>query len=206
MRKIIILTILLLSIFGFWENCSAIELIIPDYPALGANNEALQDADSFGGVVKYIYLFALGISGLVALLFMMIGGIMYITSAGNPGKMNDAKDRIVSALLGIVLLLSSVLILRTINPNLVEFGGPNLDIIDPGPGGGGGSGGIGWACYFCHPPAGYSDPQLWCNYNNEYTVFRFCTVGISKTVAETNCSALRDVNHPYWILVMRTCP
>jgi hypothetical protein len=52
---------------------------------------------------------------------MMIGAIMYVASAGNPSRMGDAKDRIMSAILGIIILLASFLILRTISPDLVNF-------------------------------------------------------------------------------------
>ena len=67
-------------------------------------------------------MFALGIVGVVALLSMLIGAAKYVLSAGNASKAADAKDQIYSAILGIILLLASVMILRTINPDLVNIG------------------------------------------------------------------------------------
>lgn len=49
-----------------------------------------------------------------------------MTSVGNPAKMQDAKEQIFSAFLGIVILLFSYLILATINPQLVMFRIPTL--------------------------------------------------------------------------------
>ena len=73
-------------------------------------------------MIKYIYLFAVGICGAIALAAILLGAIKYIGAAGNSSKMADAKEQIVSAILGVVILLSSYLILYTINPDLVKIG------------------------------------------------------------------------------------
>ncbi|GAI38764.1 unnamed protein product, partial [marine sediment metagenome] len=50
------------------------------------------------------------------------GGFLYLISAGAPVKMIAAKDQITGGILGLVILLSSYLILTTINPQLAIFG------------------------------------------------------------------------------------
>ncbi|MBU1132636.1 hypothetical protein KKC32_05340 [Patescibacteria group bacterium] len=53
----------------------------------------------------------LGISGSLALLFFVIGGIMYIASGGNPGKIQKATDILAKATLGLgIILLAGVAI------------------------------------------------------------------------------------------------
>jgi len=89
------------------------------YPEIGG--ETIGETSSIPGLIRYIYLFALGIVGFTALLSIVIGAFQYTTSAGNPTAIKNAKDRIISAILGIILLLSAVLILNTINPDLVKF-------------------------------------------------------------------------------------
>ncbi|MBI4426334.1 MAG: lytic transglycosylase domain-containing protein [Candidatus Kerfeldbacteria bacterium] len=54
---------------------------------------------------------------------MMWGGYHYIVSAGNPQKMNQGKEIISGAIIGLVLALTSFLLLQTINPALVNFRG-----------------------------------------------------------------------------------
>lgn len=76
--------------------------------------------------IKYLYVFALGIVGLTAFGAMVYGGIVYMSSAGNPSLQTEAKDRITNALLGLGLLLISWLILNTINPDLVNLTAPKL--------------------------------------------------------------------------------
>jgi len=79
-----------------------------------------------GNLVKQIYLIALGIVGALALGMIIFGGLQYSMSAGDPSRQRDARDRITQALWGVVLLLSAYLILKTINPELVNIKEPEL--------------------------------------------------------------------------------
>jgi len=79
--------------------------------------------------VKYIFSFGIIIFGLIVFGALIWGGVLYLTSAGQPTKLREAKDRIFSAFLGLVILLSSYLILTTINPQLVIFHPPLLELI-----------------------------------------------------------------------------
>jgi hypothetical protein len=76
--------------------------------------------------VKYVFNFSIGVFGLVAFSALLWGGFLYLTSAGRPDKLKDARDRIISAFLGLVILLSSYIILTSINPQLVIFSLPYL--------------------------------------------------------------------------------
>ncbi|MBU1083189.1 hypothetical protein KKE14_02005 [Patescibacteria group bacterium] len=49
--------------------------------------------------------------GALALLMVVIGGIMYATSAGNPKQISAAKDIIVSAVSGVALYILSAVLL-----------------------------------------------------------------------------------------------
>lgn len=59
-----------------------------------------------------VVLIALGIldillrvSGMVAVAFVIYGGIQYITSDGSPDKTKDAQQTIINALIGLVIAL-----------------------------------------------------------------------------------------------------
>lgn len=71
--------------------------------------------------IKYIFNFSIAIGGLIAFGFLVYGGLRFLTSAGDPSKMSDAKDQIFSALLGLIVLLGSWIILTTINPELIRI-------------------------------------------------------------------------------------
>lgn len=67
-----------------------------------------------------IYKYALVIASILATMMIMIGGIMYMSSAGVAERISTAKNIILGAIGGIILLLGSYFILATINPNLIS--------------------------------------------------------------------------------------
>lgn len=77
--------------------------------------------DNFVDYVLAVYKFGIWGIGLAAMLMIMIGGYMYITSAGNASAMGKAKKVITDAIVGIVLAMASWLLLFTINPALVSI-------------------------------------------------------------------------------------
>jgi len=101
--------------------------------------------------IKTIYLFAMGIAGVLAMALIVVGGFQWLTATGNTGTISQAKARINNALLGLVVLLSAYLLLNTINPALVNLKEPVLLFLDWteefGNAGGGGPGGGGRPAY-----------------------------------------------------------
>lgn len=78
-----------------------------------------------GYYVGQIFKFGLIAIGLVAFGAIVFGAIQYTISAGNDSQIKDAKDRILHGIYGLVLLLLSVLILQTINPNITSLKEPS---------------------------------------------------------------------------------
>jgi len=76
--------------------------------------------------ISAIYNFALTIIGIVCFGALLYGGFRYLTSAGKPTAMADAKDQIFSAILGMIILFSAYLILKTINPELIMLSQPGV--------------------------------------------------------------------------------
>ncbi len=97
-----------------------LETALPSISGQPSPNQGLPE------YINYLFIFGLGLVAILALTQMMIGGLTYILAAGNVAKTEDAKDTIQQALLGMGLLLASYLLLRTINPDLVNLRAPNL--------------------------------------------------------------------------------
>ena len=57
---------------------------------------------------------------IIAIVMLTASGLQYIT-AGSGGGKGEAKNRAMAALLGLLIALSAYLILRTINPDLVNI-------------------------------------------------------------------------------------
>ncbi len=74
-----------------------------------------------GSYIAAFFFYFVGAVSILAVVMMMWGGFHYITSAGNAQRMRQGKEIIGNALIGLVLALTSVLLLRTVNPALVNF-------------------------------------------------------------------------------------
>jgi hypothetical protein len=76
---------------------------------------------TFPEYIMALYNFGLWTIGLCAMIMIMIGGYMYLTSAGNTSETGKAKGIITDAIAGLILALVSFLLLYIINPNLVQL-------------------------------------------------------------------------------------
>ncbi|MBU3934877.1 hypothetical protein KKC00_02880 [Patescibacteria group bacterium] len=100
------------------------------YPKIG--NEPVPTTLETGlpGYVKYVFTFSVALIGLVIFGVLIYNGILYLTSAGNPGKMTEARKGIFCGFLGGLILLSSHLIFNTINPQLMIMELPKIKLLE----------------------------------------------------------------------------
>ena len=72
-----------------------------------------------GGAPKMIssmLQWVIGIAGVASAIFVVYGGISYITSTGDPGKVKKAKDMILYALIGLAIVgLSEIIVIFVSN-------------------------------------------------------------------------------------------
>ena len=136
--KAIKLNFLIIALF-FFLSLPIVSSAMPpinlnlDYPDIGGFN--LNNDQDLNEVVAYIYYFVITISGLAVFAMLVWGGFTWMTSTGDPSKIADAKERIYSAFLGLLIILSSFIIMITINPDLVALHLPAMptncdDVID----------------------------------------------------------------------------
>lgn len=103
----------------FFSNTKlAYGLEIKDYPRIPFL-PIIEQGSELPVFISYFFGLGIYLVGTIAVISLVIGGIRLIASAGNPGAIGDAKERIIGAIIGLVLTLSSVIILQTINPVLV---------------------------------------------------------------------------------------
>lgn len=81
--------------------------------------------------INAIYNYFLAIAGILAAIALMIGGVIWLVSAGNASRVSEAKSWITGALTGLVILLTSYVLLHQINPELVGMRYIKLEAIDP---------------------------------------------------------------------------
>ena len=73
-----------------------------------------------GQLISQIFTWSLSILGIAVFVMFFYSGFMWLTAAGNTTKIGEAKTHMTNAVFGAILLLSSYLILYTINPDFVK--------------------------------------------------------------------------------------
>jgi len=79
------------------------------------------ESDLLSRYILGFYNYGLAIAGILATIVLMGGGVIWLVSAGDPGKISQAKELITGSISGIVILVVAWMILNTINPNLVNL-------------------------------------------------------------------------------------
>lgn len=65
-------------------------------------------------IIQNVTNWVLVIAGSVAVLFLIIGGVRYIISAGNPTQAEAAKKTIIYALIGVVIIALSLVLVNLV--------------------------------------------------------------------------------------------
>ncbi|MEJ0021718.1 MAG: pilin [Candidatus Doudnabacteria bacterium] len=80
----------------------------------------LPNNSNFTSIILQVINVALAVAGLIAVLFLIIGGFRYITSAGNEETAEQARKIITNAIIGIVVIILSFVIVRVISNALIN--------------------------------------------------------------------------------------
>jgi hypothetical protein len=75
----------------------------------------------------YFFSFAMIVGTIIAFAVLIYGGFRYVTSSGNPDAMSDAKKWILESILGLILLLSTWLIIGIINKEMLSPKIPSVE-------------------------------------------------------------------------------
>ncbi len=65
-------------------------------------------------LIGYIIRAALGLSGVVALIMIIYGGVLWLTSGGNTEKVQKGRDTLIWAVLGLVVIFSAYAIVNAV--------------------------------------------------------------------------------------------
>ncbi|MBQ6410223.1 hypothetical protein IJI18_03165 [Candidatus Saccharibacteria bacterium] len=127
--KIIIAIIaIILPIFGFsylstnsaHATDSACTYLSPDSPAYRANGCGGSSTTELSDVVIGIINGVVGALSLVAVIFIVVGGVNYMTSQGDPGKTKKAKDTILYAVIGLIIAVLAFAIVNFVIVNIIN--------------------------------------------------------------------------------------
>lgn len=88
--------------------------------AVGTNVTPVGDgSDTLWDNINVIINAIIGVLGLVCVVIMIIGGVQYMTSSGDAGKVKKAKDTILYGLIGLVICVLAFAIVNFVLANIL---------------------------------------------------------------------------------------
>ncbi len=141
-----------------------------------SNNPTLQNnaaGNDLFNCINKLYRFAIAAGSVVSIMFIVIAGYLYMNSAGNQESVDKAKSIFESSIVSMVILFGGYILLRAINPDLLQFQPVNPPSIAVTP----------WVGPSIVPPSPSGTPPTGstaCNQRFSITPSSGCTVG-------TNC-------------------
>ena len=101
---------------------NAIQLVPTWYKYLGEDTShgkcvpvfIVDRPDDYVRVLLAIFEIILRIGGIAAVVFVMYGGFLYLTSGGEPEKTRNGRSTIINALLGLAITTSATVIVNVL--------------------------------------------------------------------------------------------
>jgi hypothetical protein len=71
--------------------------------------------DSVYNIIENLMMWILSLVGIFAIIAFAISGVMYLTSAGNQGQIDNAKRYMVWSIVGVIVAIVGLVILRAVD-------------------------------------------------------------------------------------------
>lgn len=92
-------------------------------PGISQEIKAASGCGGGGGnlasVIQNILNVVIGLSGIIAVIFIVVGGISFITSSGDAGKIKKAKDTVLYAVIGLIVCALAFVIVNWVVGSLL---------------------------------------------------------------------------------------
>lgn len=103
------------STYAAGDPCASLPSDSPAYEAAGCKGSKDELPQVIVGILNAI----ITVSGIIAVIFVIIGGINYMTSAGDPGKIEKAKKTILYAVIGLAITVLAFAIVNFVISNIL---------------------------------------------------------------------------------------
>lgn len=80
-------------------------------------------SNTLEGYIQSIINAALVLAGVVAVVYLIIGGYQYVTSSGNAEAATTAKGTIMNAIIGLVVIFASYVLIDFVMTKVIKYGG-----------------------------------------------------------------------------------
>ena len=130
MKKIIFILICSAVLFGFFTSVTmaAFPTLVPAECASSSVAESKKcDLSKVEQLMVNLAQIILGVAGSVALLMLIIGGVMYLTSGGTQARVQKGTKIITSAIIGLIIIFAAGFVVRFLVGTLAGEGLPSAE-------------------------------------------------------------------------------
>lgn len=99
---------------------------IPELPFPGFSSSPA-DSSLLAHYIRALFVYFIWVVGILAVFMIIYAGVKWISAAGNPGRIKDARETLNNAVIGVIIALTSFLLLNIINPKLTQLNVPGLN-------------------------------------------------------------------------------
>jgi hypothetical protein len=119
-HKKVLLALIFVFLFVAIAGVHALEVQYPEVITITGEHVTINDDTTPTGYVVYIFYFLVALAGVIAFMVVVWGGFNLFMAGGESGKVSEAKNQILGAFIGLLVLFSIYIILGTINRNILE--------------------------------------------------------------------------------------
>ena len=83
-------------------------------------NESDKGSDNISNTITNVINAIVGVLGLVCVIVMIVGGVTYMTSGGDAGKVKKGKDTILYGLIGLVVCALAFVLVNFVIVNIIK--------------------------------------------------------------------------------------
>ncbi|MFA6404629.1 MAG: pilin [Candidatus Paceibacterota bacterium] len=107
-----------------WQNTGKTYKLLEPLPCLDSRmpdckGGQIENID-LGNFFQYAFNLLIALSAVAAVFMIVWGGFQYMTTDSSPGK-SEGKEKFKNAIYGLLMVIGSFLILKTVNPKLVQI-------------------------------------------------------------------------------------
>lgn len=119
------LAVVVMSIFGIVRPVSAAVNCPPGSLRSGsaetlADCNVAENEDTLMATVFNVIRVVLGVLGLVAAIVIIVGGVQYMTAAGDAAKVAKAQNTILFAVVGLIIAILAFVIVNFVIANIIK--------------------------------------------------------------------------------------
>lgn len=90
--------------------------VLPDFLGGGANPDYNTGTNVIGGIIGAIVGVILILAFIIALFYLLTGALSWITSGGDKGKLENARNKIIHAIMGLIVVFTIWAIMLLVGP------------------------------------------------------------------------------------------